>query len=199
MKRRWFNGLAALSMLLCIATIALWVRSYQRQGWVRWTHKGSARCHALSLGNYPGRLSVAIAWQAADAKPWQMGDSSLPPMSAEPGFRSWSGETPRSTDTYDAYAMTLPDRPDLYQFAGIAWYDDYSYTSTWNLLVPHRYIVLLATALPLRWLWLRYRAVHRARRKRCIVCGYDLRATPERCPECGTAPQPADAVDQVRG
>ena len=55
----------------------------------------------------------------------------------------------------------------------------------WIIAIPYWLIVPLTAILPLRW-WL-----HRRRRRawavsgRCLGCGYDLRGSPDRCPECG--------------
>jgi rubrerythrin len=38
--------------------------------------------------------------------------------------------------------------------------------------------------------WFRFKRLSQSRREnQCAVCGYDLRATPERCPECGRVPE----------
>jgi hypothetical protein len=55
-----------------------------------------------------------------------------------------------------------------------------------NLFVPHWAVAMLLGALPLRWAFL-WRRSRRYPPRCCPNCGYDLRATPDRCPECGTA------------
>jgi hypothetical protein len=61
---------------------------------------------------------------------------------------------------------------------------------------PHAAVSVLMLILP--WVWLvRYRRRRRQSRVGlCEVCGYDLRASPLRCPECGT-PNPATAIPPV--
>jgi hypothetical protein len=73
---------------------------------------------------------------------------------------------------------TLAQISDLFPGSSCGW------TCAFGFLVP---VVLL-----LMFLNRPRRAVTRPRRTgRCAKCGYDLRATPDRCPECGTF-APAD-------
>jgi len=56
----------------------------------------------------------------------------------------------------------------------------------WRLRVPYWPLLVLLSIGPGFWVRRRWVVGCRQRRGLCVVCGYDLRATPARCPECGT-------------
>lgn len=58
------------------------------------------------------------------------------------------------------------------------------------------WIVPVALLAPIA-IWLRRRR-RRAMRGRCNVCGYDVRASPDHCPECGTPVVATIAKDESR-
>jgi len=60
--------------------------------------------------------------------------------------------------------------------------------TTWEnvyISVPDWMLIVAAGILPMVW-WARWRQMRLRRKGLCLNCGYDLRASSERCPECGT-------------
>jgi len=54
--------------------------------------------------------------------------------------------------------------------------------------VDFEYVVVGTMALTACAVWNYIAKSRRSREGFCAVCGYDLRATPQRCPECGAIP-----------
>jgi hypothetical protein len=60
----------------------------------------------------------------------------------------------------------------------------FHFDSGWR--VDFRNLAIASLVVIAFWLLKNRRLLKRDRRSDCSVCGYDLRATPDRCPECGS-------------
>jgi hypothetical protein len=187
LRRMIYNSLTAMSLLLCLGMAGLWVRSYSRddqfsriQMWMGGDPRGDeGRFFSLHLVSSRGRLSgervhgyTIPGYEPFCPLQWKW-------FRLPPGSRS------------EVYPDTVWGRRGLLLIRhppGKSHADNL--TSELIFGVPHWLPTLLFSLLPL------HRLIKILRRSRCFaaglcpVCGYDLRATPARCPECGTVNQP---------
>ena len=176
-KRRLLNLLTVLSLLLCAAVVALWVRSYFRVD--IWVFVERADARGLSLD-----------YLVSDHGKFQIRRSGGRPA---PGYRRFEVDhrvEPASygrdyRKVYDMGRASPAGVRTNFWFAGFGLFR-YGYAAGWHadVVVPQWLVALIFASLPAARLYRRPRA------KRppgvCRACGYDLRATPGRCPECGT-------------
>jgi hypothetical protein len=175
---RWaFNILAGVSLVLLLAVAAMWVRSY----WVGEAIYREAPAYRLAVLSSKGQCSAfrttypksaangQARWKYSNRGMWAEVTRRPGLYRADPGVRCYG----------PVAGFGLFDKPAGPKSRGAA---------TREVFFPYWFLVLLTVAGPAAW-------CYQARRRRrlrsrslslCPVCSYDLRATPDRCPECGT-------------
>jgi hypothetical protein len=166
MTGRLLNLLTALSLLLCVATCVVWVRSF-----MAWDlYHARARGQWFHVGWAAGNLKAG-AWRAAEHDP--------------PGVPGYERQDPASArDLLRHYRQTATYRLNALGFEYMA----LGAAKPWShrvVVVPMWFVAAVTAAAPAWWLHARRRRRRRTIAGRCPTCGYDLRATPDRCPECG--------------
>lgn len=182
----------AISLLLTLVVVALWVRGHTWQDTVVLQRLANDRSSVHTFQATSNRGRMGLEWTIMTYAP-PGADPSIPTLEF---FSTKNGEYEESLgwseDSFLGFART-----DLqFNYKGVALVESEeggqarralaTSSRIRQILFPNWFVLLLLqlpTLLCLRG-WRRER--NRIRNNCCPVCGYDLRATPERCPECGT-------------
>jgi hypothetical protein len=185
MSRRLLNLLTALSLLLCVAAGVLWGRSrvvgdYFEREYFR--HDG--------LPGLPGKHHlVVVTWfVSADAGDVSVARFTRPMVGGrEPedfvpdgeGWH-WKRRPPQKQEVDGDSLLRWVGVSVLIQETGPG------KDTFWSVTAPLWLVAMVSAVLPAAKMTARLcRRWKRCPRGGCSRCGYDLRATPERCPECG--------------
>jgi hypothetical protein len=164
-KRRLFNVLAAVSLVLFWATLGMWVRGYPVG-------------NTFYCNVWHWSADVGFAWHLTGAAFTSYHDIRSP-FSLGRSKTTLSGTNIQFAA--DKHWGFLLQKMPLH--AALA-----SQMDVYAVAAPDWFLAAIFSIAPAIWLVLRRRARSLDRTGFCAGCGYDLRGTPDRCPECGMVP-----------
>jgi hypothetical protein len=168
-----------LWLVAWVLLVVMWVRSYIADDWIAlerpWSEEPAIKVR-LSLESYLGRAGVKhdFIHQASGRTVlqvhWQRRVASFKDVTDWGFWKRMGFKYSRSPE--------VSPRTISYNGARQRWY----------VATPYWFIAIVTGIVPALWLrrlyWAR-QARQRVARGLCAACGYDLRASKERCPECG--------------
>jgi len=173
MKRLWrwlVNVLSALSVLLCLATAALWILGLWVAIHAR-TNSGLWYIHT--------EANIVTIYHQLAAEPGQLRGASF----------GWYRPSPLEYKAFGWHPFREKGR-HWWNDLGLSGGPNSPYNATVVAYTVPFWLPFLATAVPAALTVGRFLRKRKLKEGHCRKCGYDLRATTDRCPECGT-PVPA--------
>jgi hypothetical protein len=191
MKRLLFNLLAGVSLLACLSFVGVGIRSFWAlDQWLYYLDQ--VQPPTVSLERMIVQSGLGGIQFQHDISAYSYGVGNQPPQRTSGfGHRAYPAEYPQPPAQVGARTIL-----GFYFGHGILPLpgDPGANTERYLLIVvPIWSLIVLTAVLPVMGFirWRRERRRARIEAGLCLTCGYDLRATPDRCPECGTVPESA--------
>jgi hypothetical protein len=179
------NGLAILTLMGLVGIVGVWIASRTKA--LAWEFKRQGDLYELRF--YGGRLwldngpQIVLQRNSIVARAQAQRRAALDYIHENYyDLRQESEDrrrlTPEQIEKYLLYRIDNDEQAALSRLP-----PPMAYSVHDGVIVGALLTILLILASRMDWGW------HRGRFGLCVFCGYDLRATPDRCPECGNVPK----------